>query len=82
MHRAIQTLILKLKSMIMFNSILRYFQQSFFTIALNSMMCISFSLRKELDATNFVVSCLTLLSLTALIYFCYSFLKRRRSELG
>lgn len=81
MHRKIQTLILKLKSMIVFNSMLRYFQQSLFTIALNSMLCIGYSLRKEFNTSNFVCSCLALLSLTAFSYLCYSFLKRKRLEL-
>ena len=65
----------------MYNSILRYTQQIFYSVCLSSMISINYGMRKEFDIMNVSLSCSAILILGCFSVFTYVFMQKNKEKL-
>merc|ERR1712232_859299 len=77
----LRDLYLKLKKVLMYNSILRYTQQIFYSITLSAMMNIDFIMKNSRNDKNLTLSIGALVVLTCFSLFTLDFMKKNKKLL-
>ena len=73
-HPKLQKFIIVIKAKLMYNSVIRYILQSFFSVSLGAMLNLRFTIFLEPNALNLITSLLVIALLIAFTIFSYTFM--------